>query len=138
MATPCDTAGTGNGLVTARVFTHRLRGPATKGQFSERDVHLDNGLGDIGLPLKETGRGAQTRRALEKDNLGASVGGEDLDELSQERLGRERAAVNDACHHISGFDRAAVSIAKSNEILHGSDAEQKRENPIQIGFGPKV
>ncbi len=97
-------------------------------------MNLDNGLGDIGLPLKETGRSAQSRRALEKDDLGASIGGEDIDELSQERLGRERAAVDDSCHHITGFDRAAISIAKSNEILHGSDAEQKQGTSIQIGF----
>ncbi len=97
-------------------------------------MNLDNGLGDIGLPLKETSRSAQSRRALEKDNLGASIGGEDIDELSQEGLGRERAAVDGSRHHITGFDRAAISIAKSNEILHGSDAEQKQGTLIQIGF----
>ncbi len=97
-------------------------------------MNLDNGLGDIGLPLKETGRSAQTRRALEKDDLGASIGGEDIDELSQEGLGGERAAVDDPRHHITGFDQAAVSIAKSNKILHGSDAEQKHGCSIKSGF----
>ncbi|MGO9807638.1 MAG: hypothetical protein ACLPKH_13110, partial [Rhodomicrobium sp.] len=51
----------------------RPRSAAAKRQLFERDMNLDNGLGDIGLPLKETSRSAQSRRALEKDNLGASI-----------------------------------------------------------------